>query len=64
MSGTSFAQYFVYYIHRRREYQYLFKKTKNFEKSACFFEKSLLSYLSACEGRSMTTEKNGGAKNG
>jgi hypothetical protein len=48
----------------KKEYQYLFKKTKNFEKSACIFGKSLLSYLSACGGRSMTNEKNGGAKNG
>ena len=54
----------IYYSRLKKEYQYLFKKTKNFEKSACIFLKSLLSYLSACEGRSMINEKNGGAKNG
>jgi large subunit ribosomal protein L28 len=45
---------FAYYTREKKEYQHILKKTKNFEKSACFFLKSLLSYLSACERASIT----------
>jgi hypothetical protein len=40
---------FGYYTHEKEEYQHILKKTKKIEKSACFFLKSLLSYLSACD---------------
>jgi hypothetical protein len=44
---------FGYYTREKKEYQLILKKTKKFEKSACFFLKSLLSYLSACERASI-----------
>ena len=45
-----------HYSRGPQEYQPIFKKTKNFEKSACILRESLVSYSSACDRRSLLSK--------